>query len=170
MDNLNPRKLFADYLKKKKLKDAVVVAPDTGASKESGRLARMLDVPLAVLTKERPRFNEAEITSVVGDVEGKTCILYDDMIDTAGSVVAAHEALIHHGANKDVYLVATHPIFSQNAVGRLKEAKFKEVIVTDSIPISDEKKFKGLTVISVAGVLAQVIECVHENKSVTDML
>lgn len=170
MDNLHTRNLFVDYLKKKKLKDPVIVAPDAGAAKEAGRLAQTLDYPLAVLTKKRPRFNVAEVTAVVGDVEGKTCIIVDDMVDTAGSVCAAHQALIDQGANPDVYLVATHPVFSGPAVERLKATKFKEVIVTDTIPLPSEKQFKGLTTISVAPLLARVIRSVHEHKSVTQAI
>jgi len=170
MDNLHTRKLFADYLKKKKIKDAVIVAPDAGAAKEAGRLAQMLDYPLAVLTKKRPRFNVAEVTAVVGDVEGKTCILVDDMVDTAGSVCAAHTALLAAGANPDIYLMATHPVFSGPAVERLRETAFKEVIVTDTVPLPDEKRFKGLVVLSVAPMLARVIRSVHEDKSVTQAL
>ena len=170
MDNLHTRNLFAEYLKKKKLKDAIIVAPDAGAAKEAGRLAQMLDYPLAVLTKKRPRFNVAEVTAVVGDVEGRTCILVDDMVDTAGSVCAAHDALLEAGANKDVYLISTHAVFSGPAIERLKETKFKEVIVTDTIPLPATKHFKGLTVLSVAPMLARVIRSVHEAKSVTQAL
>jgi len=168
MDNLKTKRLFADYLRKKKLKNAVIVAPDAGAAKESGRLAAFLDMPLAILTKERPAFNVAEVTSVVGDVKGKTCIVVDDMVDTAGSVCAAHAALLKKGANKDIYLMSTHAILSGLAVDRLKKIKFKEVIVTDTVPLKEEKQFPGLKVLSVAPMLAKVIQCVHEDKSVTD--
>ncbi len=170
VDNLNVRRMFADYLKKKKIKDLVIVAPDAGAAKEAGRFARMLEVPLAVLTKERPAFNVAEVTAVVGDVVGKTCVLIDDMIDTAGSVSAAHRALLESGANPDIYLMATHAVFSGPAIDRLVASGFKEVIVTDTIPLKPEQKFEGLTVLSVAGLLARVISCVHENRSVTEVL
>ncbi len=170
VDNLNVRSMFAEYLDSKSLDDMVIVAPDAGAAKEAGRLARMLDVPLAVLTKERPRFNEAEVTAVVGEVEGKTCVLVDDMVDTAGSVCAAHAALIQNGANPDVYLVATHAVFSDPAVERLRETKFKEVIVTDTIPLPKEKQFPGLTVLSVAPLLARVIKAVYNNQSVTESI
>lgn len=170
MDNLHTRNLFADFLKKKKLKDAVIVAPDAGAAKEAGRLAQMLDYPLVVLTKKRPRFNVAEVTAVVGDVEGKTCILVDDMVDTAGSVCAAHQALLDQGANPDIYLVATHAVFSGPAVERFKATKFKEVIVTDTIPLPPEKQFKGLTTLSIAPMLARVVRSVHEHKSVTQAI
>ncbi|MBU0982110.1 ribose-phosphate diphosphokinase [Patescibacteria group bacterium] len=168
VDNLSPRKMFIDYLKSKKINDPVVVATDAGAAKDAGRLARALDAPMAVLTKERPRFNVAEITSVVGDVEGKTCIVYDDMIDTAGSVCAAHKALVENGANAEIYLVATHPVFSEPAVDRLTATGFEEVIVADTIPVSGRKRFKGLQVLSVAPLIARVIRAIHENKSVTE--
>lgn len=170
MDNLHVRGLFADYFKKKKLKDAIIVAPDAGAAKEAGRLAELLGFPLAVLTKKRPRFNVAEVTAVVGDVEGKTCILLDDMVDTAGSVCAAHDALLEAGANKDVYLASTHAVFSGPAIERLKEIQFKEVIVTDTIPLPPTKQFKGLVVLTVAPTLARVIRSVHEARSVTQAL
>ena len=170
MDNIHTRNLFVEHLRKKKLKNPVIVAPDAGAAKEAGRLARELDFPLAVLTKERPRFNVAEVTSVVGDVEGKTCIIFDDMIDTGGSVCAAHEALIKQGANKDIYLVATHPVFSGLALERMQKVGFKEVVVTDTIPVPKARHFKGLTVLSVAPLLARVIRSVHEARSVTDVV
>lgn len=170
VDNLHTRNLFSEHLKKKKLKDLVVVAPDAGAAKDANKLARELGAPLAVLTKERPEFNVAEVTSVIGNVEGKTCVLIDDMIDTGGSVCAAHKALIENGANPDIYLAASHAVFSGPAIERFKKTGFKEVIVTDSIPISEKKHFKGLKVLSVAPLLARVIRCVHENKSVTEAL
>jgi len=170
MDNLHTKNLFADYLKNKKFRDPVIVAPDAGAAKEAGRISALLDFPMAILTKKRPRFNVAEVTAVVGDVEGKTCILADDMIDTAGSVCAAHKALIDAGANPDIYLLATHAVFSGPAIERLTKTGFKEVIVTDTIPLTDEKKFKGLTVLSVAPMLARVIRSVHEDRSVTQAI
>ncbi len=170
VDNINVMGLFVDYLKRKKLKNPVVVAPDTGAAKAAARLAKAIEADIAVLTKERPAFNMAEVTSLIGDVEGKTCILYDDMVDTAGSVCAAHRALIERGANPDIYLAATHAVFSGPAVERLREAAFKEVIVTDTIPLRPEQKFGGLHVLSVAPLLARVIHSVNENKSVTNIL
>lgn len=170
VDNLNVRNLFTNYLKAKNLKDPVIVAPDAGAAKDAGRLAKALEWPLVILTKNRPMFNVAEVTSVVGEVAGKTCVIYDDMVDTAGSVTAAHEALLEAGANKDIYLVATHPIFSHPAVERFKKTKFKEVVVTDTIPLGEDKQFEGLTVLSTASLLARVIRSVFENKSVTEAL
>jgi len=169
VDNINVHKLFADYFKKKNLKDVVVVSPDAGGAKNSKKLADDLGVPIAILHKSRPMHNEAVTTHVVGDVVGKTCIIYDDMIDTAGSVIAAHKALIQAGAKKDIYLAATHAIFSGPAKKRFDQAGFKEVIVTDTLPIEKEKKFTGLKQISVAPLLAGVIGSVTNQQSVSKL-
>ena len=164
IDHLNARKLFAKYFQNKKIKDLVVVAPDAGAAKDADRLARLLGVTIAVMSKMRPGFNKAEITSLVGDVKGKNCIIFDDMIDTAGSVCAACELLKKNGA-KDVYVAATHGVFSGPAAERLNKAPFEEVIVTDTVPVNS--MIKKLRVLSVAPVFADVIKNVHEGKSVT---
>ena len=109
------------------------------------------------------------MTHVVGDVKNKTCIVYDDMIDTGGSVIHAKEALIKGGANKDVYLCATHAIFSNGASDRLKKAKFKEVVVTNSVPVEKKRLFPGLHQISLAPLLADVIENVAHQESVSKL-
>lgn len=169
VDNLTARKLFADYFLRKKLKNLVVVAPDVGASKEAKRFADKLGAELAVIHKVRPEHNVAEVMHVVGDVADKTCLIFDDMIDTAGTVVAGKEALLKKGANEDVYLAATHAVFSNPAVERLRGAKFKEVVVTDTIPLPPEKIFPGLQILSVAPLLARTIKNVHESKSVSSV-
>ena len=125
VDNLSATKLLVNYFKAKKFKDLVVVAPDTSAARNAKQYADMLGADLAVLHKQRPGHNKAEITQVVGDIVGKTCLLIDDMIDTGGTVCAGKKALIEKGANKDVYLAAVHPIFSGKAVSNLVEAGFK---------------------------------------------
>ncbi len=167
VDNLNASKLFVDYFKKKKLKDLVVVAPDTGAAKSAKKFADLLGAQLAVLHKTRPAHNVSEITQVIGDVADKTCLIYDDMIDTGGTVIAGREALLKKGANDDVYLAATHAVFSHPAAERLSVAGFREVVVTNSIPLEREKRFSGLAVLSVAQLLARTIQNVHESKSVS---
>ncbi len=167
VDNLSASKLFVDYFKRKKLQGLTVVAPDTGAAKAAKKFADQLGAELAILHKVRPAHNVSLITEVVGNVEGKTCLIYDDMIDTAGTVVAGREALVKAGANPDVYLAATHPVFSPPAIERLKAAKFKEVVVTNSIPVGSEKYFEGLMVLSIADLLAKTILNVHESKPVS---
>ena len=169
VDNIYGRILFADYFKKKKLKNAVVVAPDVGATREAKKLGDYIGADLAIMHKTRPRHNVAEIKEIIGDVKGKTCILYDDMVDTAGTVCEAAGVLRKKGAAKDVYLAVTHPVLSDPAVKRLKKVGFKEVIVTDTIPVPKEKYFAGLKILSVASLLAQTIRNVHMNKSVSSI-
>lgn len=169
VDNLSPRKLFVEYFKKKKLKDLIIVSTDAGGAKEVKKFADMCGVDFALVHKTRPKANVSEVLHVVGEVEGKTCLIYDDMIDTGGSVVNAAKALRQRGANKDMYLAAVHPVLSDPAVERLKEAKFKEVVVSNTIPLPSHKRFQGLTVLSVAPLLAQIIQNVHESRSVTKL-
>jgi ribose-phosphate pyrophosphokinase len=169
VDNLYVYKTFANYFKQKKLKDIVIVSPDAGGAKNAKRFADELGSPIAILHKTRPAHNVSAVTRVVGDVKNKTCIIFDDMVDTGGSVVNAKEALLKKGANKDVYLCATHAIFSDDAPKRLAAAKFKEVVVTNTLPISKAKQFKGLKEVSVAPLLANVIESVIGHKSVSSL-
>ena len=168
MDALKSDKLFVEYFQKKKLKDVVVVSPDAGGTKAAKTLADKMGASLAIMHKSRPKHNEADILHVVGDIEGKTALIYDDMIDTAGSIVAAKQALIDQGANEEVYVAATHPIFSGSAIERLEDAGFKEVVVTDSVPL-EHKEFPSLTILSIAPMLAEVIEHVMKGQSVTEM-
>ena len=144
-----------------------MVSPDAGGAKDAKIFADLLGATLAIIHKQRPEHNKSEVTHVVGDVDGKTCLLYDDMIDTGGSVCAAVEVLMKSGANPDVYLGASHAVFSDPAIERLSKAGFKEVVVTDSIPLGD-KTFEGLKVLSIAPLFARVISAVHEGNSVTD--
>lgn len=170
VDNLSAEKFFVDYFRRKKLEDVVVVAPDVGGTKFAKRFADMMGADLAILHKVRPEHSVAEVTAVIGDVAGKTCIIFDDMVDTAGTVVSAKEALLHKGAHPDVYLAAVHGVFSSPAIARLKQAAFKEVVVTNTIPLSTEKAFEGLSVISVAPTLAKTILNVNRAKSVTSSI
>jgi len=167
VDNLNPDKLFAKYFIEKNIKDLVVVSPDAGGAKDAKKFADLIGATLAIIHKTRPTHNQSEVMHVVGEVEGKTCLIYDDMIDTGGSVVNAMNALKRMGANPDIYLAATHAVFSDPAAQRLSEAGFKEVVVTNSIPIPEDKKFEGLKVISIAPFLSKIIQNIHDDRSVT---
>jgi ribose-phosphate pyrophosphokinase len=169
VDNLYTRKFFASYFKKKRLKNLVVVSPDAGGAKEAKKFADILGAELAIIHKSRPRANVSEVMHLVGDVKDKKCIIYDDMIDTAGSVVNAVKALRKHKAHPDIYLAATHAVFSDPAVKRLANAGFKEVVITNSIPVPKRKHFKGLKVLSIAPLLAKIIKNVHFNKSVSSV-
>lgn len=171
VDNIHTHLLFYDYFKRKNFDatNLVVVSPDAGGGKAAKRLADPLGADIAIMNKHRPGHHKAEILSVVGSVKGKTCIIFDDMIDTGGSVMAAVLALRKAGAKKDIYLAATHAVFSGPSIERLKKAKFKEVVVTNSVPVPRHKHFPGLKVISVASVLSEVVKRVHEGRTVTGM-
>ena len=119
--------------------------------------------------KTRPRRNVAEVTNIVGDVTGKTVLLIDDMVDTGGSVSSCVKALQGFGAREDVYLATTHAVFSGPAVERLSQAGFKEVVVTDTIPIPESKQFDGLTVLSSADLLSEAIKRNYDNKSISSL-
>ncbi len=169
VDNFNADKLFADYIKKKKLKNITIISPDAGGAKNAKKFGDLLGAPIAILHKSRPGHNKSVVTHVVGDVKNRTCIIFDDMVDTGGSVVNAKEALLAHGAKKEMYLCATHPVFSDPAAKRLAKAKFTEVIVANSMPIPKEKQFKGLKQISIAPLLANAIDSITQQKSVSKL-
>lgn len=167
VDVLDTRQLFVEEFGKKKLKDPVVVSTDVGGAKRSKKFADKLGAGLAIIHKSRSAHQKSSVTEVVGDVAGRTCILYDDMIDTAGSLVSAKKALLQRGALPQMYAAATHAIFSGPAIDRLKEAGFTEVVVTDSIP--PVKKFKGLTILPIAPMLTEVIQHIERGQSVTQI-
>ena len=157
------------YLEAKNLDDLVVVSPDVGGVARARAFAKKLnDAPLAIIDKRRQAHNVAEVMNVIGDVKGKTAVLVDDMIDTAGTLAAGGKLLQQEGA-KEIYACATHAVFSDPAVSRLSSGVFKEVIVTNTIPLPQEKQFEQLTVLSVAGLLGEAIWRIHEASSVSSM-
>ncbi len=167
VDNLSPRKLLLEYFQKKNLKDAVIVSPDAGGAKEAKKFADELGVPLVILHKTRAAHNVSAVTHVIGDVVGKTPIILDDLVDTAGSVCNAKEGLIAAGSQKDVYLATTHAVFSGPAQERLSEANFKEIIATDSLPV--EHPPKNFKILSIAPLLAKVVQNVADHQSVSKL-
>lgn len=169
VDTLTAMPLLTGYLKDKNLKDMVVVAPDTGRAKVAKKLADRLGAKLAILHKVRTEHHKSDVTHVVGEVKDKTVIITDDMIDTAGTITTGVEALRQAGCNKDIYVAATHGIFSGPAVERMSKAGFAEVVVSDSLPIPKEKQFKGLTILSASELLGEAIRRNHENKSITTL-
>ncbi len=169
VDTLTALPLFAQYLKKKKLKDMVVVAPDTGRAKVAKKLADRIGARLAILHKVRAGHHQSAVTHVIGYVKDRTVIITDDMIDTAGTITAGVEALRKKGCKKDIYVVATHGLFSGPAKERMAKAKFKEVVVTDTFPIDEEKKFSGLKVLPAAQLLGEAVKRNYENKSISSL-
>src|SRR5215217_4567573 len=163
VDHLYAMPVLSGYFKRKQLKDVVIVAPDVGAAKMARGFAKRLDASLAIIDKRRPRPNHSEVVNVVGEVEGRDCILTDDMIDTAGTVAEASRALKKLGA-RDVYVCATHALLSGPAVERLSDAPITEVTVTDSVMIPEEKHFPQLTILSVGDLLAKAIRYIHSEQ------
>ena len=168
LDHITAMPLLASYIVQKNLKDLVVVSPDAGRVKVAKRLSDKLHVPMAILHKRRPDKNVAEILHVIGEVEDKTAILIDDMVDTAGTMVEAADALKKHGA-RDIYACATHPILSGAAVERIGLSQIKEMVVTNTLPVPPEKKIDKITVLSIAPLLANTITAVFKEESVSEI-
>ncbi len=162
--------LMGDYFKNKKFDPSslCVVSPDLGRAKAAKKLGEIMGSDLAILHKDRPKHNAAEITALIGDVNGKTCILNDDMIDTAGSVVAAVKTLKKNGADK-IYVCATHPVFSGPAYERLEDPDIEEVVVCNTIPIPEEHLGGKIKVVSVAPLFAHAIQNVFGNGSISEL-
>jgi ribose-phosphate pyrophosphokinase len=168
VDHLYAAPVLTSHYRKKKLHDLVVVAPDVGSAKMARGFAKRLDGSLAIIDKRRPAPNVSEVVNVVGEVEGRDCLITDDMIDTAGTVTEAARALKSMGA-KDVYVCATHALLSGPAVERLSKAPIVEVTVTDTIAIPPERRFRQLQVLSVGELLAKAIRFTHSDQSVSSL-
>lgn len=168
-DHVYGSPVLLDYLISKNLSDIVVVSPDVGGVARARAFAKKLnDAPLAIIDKRRQAHNVAEVMNVIGDVAGKTAVLVDDMIDTAGTICEGARLLRKEGA-RQVYACATHAVFSPPAVERLSAGLFEEVIVTNTIPVPEAHQFKQLTMLSVANLLGETIWRIHEDSSVSSM-
>lgn len=168
-DHVYGSPVILDYLAAKQLPELVVVSPDVGGVARARAFAKKLnDAPLAIIDKRRQAHNVAEVMNVIGDVKGKTAVLVDDMIDTAGTLSEGGRLLRQEGA-KAIYACATHAVFSEAAVSRLSSGIFEEIIVTNTIPIPESKQFKQLTILSVANLLGETIWRIHEDNSVSSM-
>jgi ribose-phosphate pyrophosphokinase len=168
VDHLYAMPVLSGHFRRKNLKDVVIVAPDVGAAKMARGFAKRLDATLAIIDKRRPHANVSEVVNVVGEVEGRDCILADDMIDTAGTVAGAARALKGLGA-KDIYVCATHALLSGPAVERLTDAPIAEVVVTDTIFTPPERRFAKLTILSVGELLSKAIRYTHAEQSVSSL-
>jgi ribose-phosphate pyrophosphokinase len=168
VDHLYAAPVLTAYFRDLGLENPVVVAPDVGAAKMARGFARRLDASFAIIDKRRPSANVAEVMQVVGEVEGRVCIVVDDMIDTAGTLESVINALRERGAT-DIYAAATHALFSGPAVPRLQSSVVKEVVVTNTLHIPDDKQFAKLRVLSIAELLARAIRYTHSNESVSSL-
>ena len=170
VDHLTAAPVLIRYLSDVMDPDSVIVSPDTGRVKVAERYATRLGCDVASIYKRRSAdsANESEALGIMGEVTGRTCVIIDDMIDTAGTICSATETLLAHGA-ADVMCASTHGVFSEPAVDRLKNSSLSQVIVTDTVPIPSSKQFDKLVVLSVAGVFADALESVFEDASVSEI-
>ncbi len=169
VDHFEALPIFADYFKKKDLSDVVIVSPDHGGVTRARNLARALDnKPIAIIDKRRPEPNKAEVMNIIGDIQGKTCIMIDDMIDTAGSICAGAQALIDAGA-KEVYACATHPIFSGPAIERLTNSPIKEVVVTNTIALTEDKMAPKIKQLSVGQLFGEGIMRIIDDRTLSEL-
>ncbi|EAF0064432.1 ribose-phosphate diphosphokinase [Listeria monocytogenes] len=169
IDHLNAVCLLSDYFSERHLgDDLVVVSPDHGGVTRARKMADRLKAPIAIIDKRRPRPNVAEVMNIVGNVEGKVCIIIDDIIDTAGTITLAAKALREAGATK-VYACCSHPVLSGPAMKRIEESPIEKLVVTNSIALPEEKWIDKMEQLSVAALLGEAIVRVHENASVSSL-
>lgn len=168
IDHLQGVPILSDYFQEKDLEDIVIVSPDHGGVTRARRMADRLKAPLGIIDKRRPRPNVSEVMNIIGNIEGKTAILIDDIIDTAGTITLAANALIENGA-KEVYACCTHPVLSGPAVERIEKSAIKELIVTNTIPLPEEKQIEKITELSVAPLISEAIIRIHELQSVSSL-
>ncbi len=170
LDQLMGTPLIAQYMLEKfnNMDDVVVVSPDVGSVSRSRKFAEKLDVPLAIIDKRRPKANVCEIMNIIGDVRGKKAILVDDLIDTAGTITSASNALIDIGAS-EVYACCTHGVLSGPSIERIEKSPIKELVTLNTIPITKGKKLDKITVLSVADVFAEAIERIYGDISISTL-
>jgi ribose-phosphate pyrophosphokinase len=169
VDHLFAAPVLVEYFQKLSLPKLTVVSPDAGGVERARAFAKRLNAELAMVNKRRLEANVAQVMNVIGDVEGQNCLVVDDIIDTAGTLVKTVEALKEKGAVK-VYACATHPVLSGPAVERIEKSQLEEVIVTNTIPLSSEKrKCKKIRTLTVAGLLAEAVQAIHDETSVSGL-
>ena len=169
VDELTAQLLLSRYFVEKELDDFTVVSADEGYAKKARQLADRLQAPLAIVEKRRlGNKGQTEVMGIIGNVSGRHAIIVDDEIDTAGSITQAARVVREQGA-RDIYICATHGVFSGPAIERLSNADIKEIVVTDSIPLSQDKQLLNMTVLSVAELFAGAISRIHDGRSVTEL-
>src|ERR1700675_2149304 len=169
VDHLFASPVLVDHFRKLNLPNLTVVSPDAGGVERARFFAKKMDSALGIVDKRRVEMNVAEVMHVIGDVNGKTCLVIDDLIDTAGTLVKTASALMQNGASK-VYACASHPVLSGSAVENISQSHFTEVVVTNTIPLSEAaKKEPKIRVLSIAGLIGRAIQSIHEETSVSKL-
>jgi ribose-phosphate pyrophosphokinase len=169
VDPLSAFPTFAEYFKRHSLKDVVIVSPDTGRAKLASRVSSIMDVPLVLMHKRRGSFGSASVTHVVGDIKGRTPIVIDDVI-AGGSVLDSFPVLLEAGARPEIYVAITHPVLVGDSLRKLDAPYIKKLAVSNTIYLPPEKRHPKIEIVSIAQELAQVIQLVHEEKSITPVL
>ena len=168
LDHLEGMPILSQYIERKELEDLVIVSPDLGSVNRARKIANRLDVPIAIIDKRRPKPNVSEIMNIIGDIKDKNLLIIDDIIDTAGTLCNAANALKERGA-KSVRACATHGILSGPAVERIRDSALDELILLDTIPLDDEKILPKIKVESVAPIFAQAIQRIYADQSVSTL-
>ena len=169
VDHLYGSPVLVDYFRNKKLPNLTVVSPDAGGVERARAFAKKLGAPLAIVDKRRVDLDVTEVMNLIGDVKGRSTLIVDDIIDTAGTLVKTAEALLREGATQ-VFAACTHAIFSGPAAERIENSRITEVVATDSVPLSEAaKKLKNVTILSVADLLARGIRSIHEETSISEL-
>ena len=168
LDHMPAAPVLADYIKQKDLKDMIVVSPDLGGVSRARVFAERLSCGLAIIDKRRPEPGVAEVMNLIGSVEGKTAIMVDDMVDTAGSLTEGAKALKKFGA-REVYACCTHPILTAPAISRIAASEITELVVTNTIPLAPEKKHSKIKVLSIAPILAETMLRIYNDWSVSQL-
>lgn len=166
VDHLSGVPILADYFKSIADEETVIVSPDLGGVTRARAFANLLDLPIAIIEKRRPKANMAEVMNVIGDINNKNVIIVDDIIDTAGTIAQAASVLKNFGAKK-VYACATHGVLSGPAIERIQDSQLEKFVITDTIPLAEEKKIDKIDVVTVAPLFAEAIRRIHDNESVS---
>jgi ribose-phosphate pyrophosphokinase len=169
VDHLFASPVLVAYFREKKLPDLTVVSPDAGGVERARFFAKKMEAPMAIVDKRRTEMNVTEVMHVIGDVSGRTCLVLDDIIDTAGTLVKTAEALLQAGA-KQVFACASHAVLSEGAIERISKSALSQVVVTNTIPLTEAGKHEPkIKVLSIAGLIARAIQSIHEETSVSSL-
>lgn len=168
VDHMIGQPILTEYFAAKNLDNCVIVSPDHGSVTRARNMAKPLNVPIAIVDKRRPEPNKSEIMNIIGEIEGKRCILIDDMIDTAGTICNAANALKELGAT-EIYACATHAVLSGPAIERIQDSPIKEMVFLNTIPLPDTKRLDKITILSCGEILAETVSRVYKQESVSVM-
>lgn len=168
MDHMHASPVLIDYVRRKNFQDLVIVSPDVGGVGRARAYAKKLEAPLAIIDKRRPKHNTAEVLNIIGDIRDKSCVIVDDLVDTAGTLTEVAKLLIREGA-REVHALASHGVLSGPAIERIADSPLSELVITNTIPLPPEKRIPKIKILSVAGLLGEAILRIHEDESISTL-